>query len=189
MTVYTLVAMHSWLGLRLRGVSPLVCVLASSAVVQRKIEQQCGVHLMTPLLQNTDAILQLGHLIFESFDITFICFHVQHKTLNCLSNQVAPRMQPLHRLSTDKLARHKSPSVTTTRRAQTGAVGVITTTHIRLHAHIAEALFWHGGDKLNKMQIPKWLGPRKALEWIAGEVPTNSISTFWGAQVYINLSN
>ena len=104
MTVYTLVAMHSWLGLRLRGISPLVCVLASSAVVQRKIEQ-CGAHLMTPLLQNTDAILQLGHLIFESFDITFICFHVQHKTLNCLSNQMTPRMQPLHRLSTDKLAR------------------------------------------------------------------------------------
>ena len=75
---------------------------------------------------------------------------------------------------------HISPSLTTTRRAYLGAAGANTTTHIRLQAHIAEALFWHGGDKLNTMQIPKGLRPRQALEWKAGEVPTNSVSTFWG---------
>ena len=64
MTMYTLLVMHSWLGLWLRGIAPLVCVVAS-CVVKRKSEQY-GAYFMTPLFQPTDAILQLGHLILES---------------------------------------------------------------------------------------------------------------------------
>ena len=64
-------------------------------------------------------------------------------------------MHPFHNVSTDKLVRHISPSLTTTRRPFLGAVGANTSTRIRLQAHIAEALFGHGGDKLNTMEIPK----------------------------------
>ena len=61
MTMYTLVVMHSWLGLRLRGIAPLVCVVASC--VEKRKSEQYGAHFITPLFQISQAILQLGHLI------------------------------------------------------------------------------------------------------------------------------
>ena len=110
---------------------------------------------MTPLFQPTDAILQLGHLILESVDISGIWLSIQHKTRLRFNNQAAPRMHPFHNVSTDKLVRHISPSLTTTRRAYLGAIGAITSTLIRLQAKMAEApILGHEGDKLNTMQIP-----------------------------------
>ena len=68
----------------------------------------------------------------------------------------------------DKLIRHLFTSLTTPIRAFLGALGAITSTNIRLQAHIAEALSRHGCDKLNTMRVTNGLGPIQALEWIAG---------------------
>ena len=151
--MYILLVMRTWrLGLWLRGIYPLVWVVAYLSVNLESLQN--GAHFMTPLFQQMDAILQLGHLISESLDIIGSCLIVQHKNRLCLTNQLAPRMHPLHHVSMDKLVRHISPSVTTTRRAYLGAIGVITSTLIRLQAKMAEAPVGHEGDKLNTMQIP-----------------------------------
>ena len=80
----------------------------------------------------------------------------------------------------DKLIRHLFTSLTTPIRAFLGALGAITSTNIRLQAHIAEALSRHGGDKLNTMRVPNGLGPIQALEWIAGGGSIQTQYQFFG---------